>query len=118
MLLGLFALSLLLAANAFSPLKMSPRSAIKPVKALPVEIDANYNLAIGSLLVFGQLTGVEKVFSKGNSVAKIVAIIADKLRYIFAIFAVFLTYQTTTLRYTIIFVHKFTLNIALLMYYV
>ncbi len=102
---GLVLLSLLLAANAFSSLKMSPRSAIKPVKALPVEIDANYNLAIGSLLVFGQLTGVEKVFSKGNSIAKIVAIVADKLRYIFAIFAVFLTYQTTTLRYTIVNSH-------------
>lgn len=98
MLLGLVAMALLLVANAFSPLRMSPRGAMKPTKALPVEIDANYNLALGSLLVFGQLTGVEKVFSKGNSVAKIVAIVADKLRYIFAIFAVFLAYQTTTLR--------------------
>ena len=98
LLLGLIASMLLIATKAFSPLKLSPRRTA-PMKLLPVQIDANYNLALGSLLIFGGLTGVEKIFSKGNSVTKVVAIVADKARYIFAIFSVFLTYQTTTLRY-------------------
>ena len=98
MLLVLVALTLLNASNAFSSLKISPRITA-PMKALPVQIDANYNLAIGSLLLFGQLTGMEKVFSNGSPVARGIATVADKVRYIFALFAVFLTYQTTTLRY-------------------
>ena len=98
LLLVLIVSMLLIATKAFTPLKLSPRRTA-PMKLLPVQIDANYNLALGSLLIFGQLTGVEKIFSKGNSVAKVIAVVADKARYIFAIFSVFLTYQTTTLRY-------------------
>jgi len=98
LLLVLIASMLIIAAKAFSPLKLSPRRTA-PMKLLPVQIDANYNLALGSLLIFGGLTGAEKTFSKGNSVTKVIAIVADKARYIFAIFSVFLTYQTTTLRY-------------------
>ena len=63
-------------------------------------IDPNFNLVIGSAIFAAQFSGIETVFLRGNSVAQVIGNTARVLKFAFGVFAIFLTYQTSTLRFS------------------